>query len=103
MQLIAAPGELRRVSPLPGHSLPLLPFAPAPGPQKDYVQHHLEAHGAEVWGLLASGGYLYVCGDAKAMAKDVHRMLHAVIVQVGGGGSGQVGFDTSWAAVGGHN
>ncbi|KAF8065880.1 ATR2 [Scenedesmus sp. PABB004] len=55
------------------------------GPQKDYVQHHLAAAGAEVWGLLQQpGASVYVCGDASAMAKDVHRALIAVAQRHGG-------------------
>lgn len=45
---------------------------------KDYVQHHLVKNSAEVWELLQSG-HVYVCGDAKHMAKDVQRALVAVV------------------------
>ena len=46
------------------------------GKAKRYVQHDLAERGGEVWQWLSSKkGYMYVCGDAKHMAKDVHKAL----------------------------
>lgn len=45
------------------------------GPKKVYVQHRLEQHESRLWPLIESGGYVYVCGEAKNMAKDVHKVL----------------------------
>lgn len=45
------------------------------GATKVYVQHRLEKMSPEIWPLVRDGGYVYVCGEAKNMAKDVHRTL----------------------------
>ena len=37
--------------------------------EKRYVTHCLRETGAQVWQLLDQGAHLYVCGDAKMMAK----------------------------------
>jgi sulfite reductase (NADPH) flavoprotein alpha-component len=44
-------------------------------PEKAYVQHRLWEHRRDVVDWLDNGACLYVCGDAKAMAKDVRRTL----------------------------
>lgn len=53
---------------------------------KQYVQDRLRARGGEVFAWLEEGAHLYVCGDAKRMAKDVHRALVEVIGAAGGMG-----------------
>jgi sulfite reductase (NADPH) flavoprotein alpha-component len=44
-------------------------------PQKVYVQHRLWDRRRDVVDWLENGAYFYVCGDAKAMAKDVRASL----------------------------
>ncbi len=51
---------------------------------KVYVQDRMHENGAELWKWLQEGAYLYVCGDAKRMAKDVHETLIQIAVQHGG-------------------
>ncbi|GIL65902.1 hypothetical protein Vafri_19533 [Volvox africanus] len=47
---------------------------------KDYVQHHVERQAAMLWPLISEGGaHLYVCGDAKNMAKDVHKAFIGLV------------------------
>jgi NADPH-ferrihemoprotein reductase len=49
---------------------------PPGGPPRAHVQDIMATHAATLRDLLvARSGYLYVCGDAKNMARDVHRML----------------------------
>ncbi len=52
--------------------------------QKIYVQHRLKEAGKELFSWLQSGAYLYVCGDATAMAPDVHAALLEIVAQQGG-------------------
>jgi sulfite reductase (NADPH) flavoprotein alpha-component len=51
--------------------------------EKIYVQHRMLEHGAELFDWLQKGGYFYVCGDAKNMAKDVDAALHTIAEQHG--------------------
>jgi sulfite reductase (NADPH) flavoprotein alpha-component len=44
-------------------------------PDKVYVQDRLWGRRRDVVDWLDNGAFLYVCGDAKAMAKDVRRVL----------------------------
>ncbi|MBV9783058.1 MAG: flavodoxin domain-containing protein [Acidisphaera sp.] len=52
--------------------------------EKIYVQHRMWEARHELYAWLREGAYLYVCGDAKAMAKDVHAMLLAIIAEQSG-------------------
>jgi sulfite reductase (NADPH) flavoprotein alpha-component len=45
------------------------------GGEKFYVQDRMRQNGAELWAWLQDGAHVYVCGDAKRMAKDVERAM----------------------------
>jgi sulfite reductase (NADPH) flavoprotein alpha-component len=53
------------------------------GDQKFYVQDRMREVGRDLWAWLADGAYIYVCGDAKHMAKDVERALVDIVAQCG--------------------
>ena len=54
--------------------------------QKVYVQHKLRRRADEIWEWLQEGAHVYVCGDEKRMAKDVHAELCAIAESRGGDG-----------------
>jgi sulfite reductase (NADPH) flavoprotein alpha-component len=54
------------------------------GATKDYVQHRMREHAAELWRWLERGAYFYVCGDASRMARDVDAALKEVAMGEGG-------------------
>ncbi len=53
---------------------------------KTYVQQRMREHATEFFDWLSDGAhvYVYVCGDAERMAKDVAAALHDIIAKVGG-------------------
>jgi sulfite reductase (NADPH) flavoprotein alpha-component len=51
--------------------------------EKIYVQHKLKAQAEKIWQWLQAGAYLYVCGDANQMAKDVEQTLIEIIAEQG--------------------
>ncbi|QWG16156.1 sulfite reductase subunit alpha [Bradyrhizobium sediminis] len=53
------------------------------GDRRFYVQDRMRELGREVWTWLADGANLYICGDAKRMAKDVERALVDIVAQFG--------------------
>jgi sulfite reductase (NADPH) flavoprotein alpha-component len=51
--------------------------------EKIYVQHLMLAKRETMWNWLNEGAYLFVCGDASHMAKDVDKALHTIVEQEG--------------------
>jgi len=53
--------------------------------KKVYVQHLLQEKGAEIWKLIGTeNAHLYVCGDARNMARDVHDVIEKIVREEGG-------------------
>lgn len=50
---------------------------------KIYVQDRMIERGTRFWSWLEEGAHVYVCGDAKRMAKDVDDALHRIIREQG--------------------
>jgi sulfite reductase (NADPH) flavoprotein alpha-component len=51
--------------------------------EKIYVQDRKRDVGRDLWAWLAEGAYIYVCGDAQRMAKDVERAWVDVVAAHG--------------------
>ncbi len=51
--------------------------------RKIYVQDRMLEHAATFWAWLQQGASVYVCGDAKRMAKDVDQMLETIVAEEG--------------------
>lgn len=51
--------------------------------EKVYVQHRMLEHSKELFEWLQEGAVLYICGDEKHMAHDVHQTLLAIIQKEG--------------------
>ena len=54
--------------------------------EKIYVQHRMWDARRGLFGWLEEGAALYVCGDANAMAKDVHATLLRIVAEQSGRG-----------------
>lgn len=52
--------------------------------EKVYVQHRILENSREVYEWLQEGAHIYICGDEKHMAHDVHSALITVIQHEGG-------------------
>eukprot|EP00172_Hildenbrandia_rubra_P003832 Plantae.Rhodophyta-Hildenbrandia_rubra.ctg6662.p1 GENE.Plantae.Rhodophyta-Hildenbrandia_rubra.ctg6662~~Plantae.Rhodophyta-Hildenbrandia_rubra.ctg6662.p1 ORF type:complete len:649 (+),score=122.89 Plantae.Rhodophyta-Hildenbrandia_rubra.ctg6662:758-2704(+) len=53
--------------------------------EKVYVQDRMRGVGKMLWDLIdTDGAHVYVCGDARKMAPDVHQCLLDIIVEQGG-------------------
>ncbi|XP_041350268.1 NADPH--cytochrome P450 reductase-like [Gigantopelta aegis] len=52
-------------------------------PQKIYVQTLMKQNKQELWDLLENGGHVYVCGDARNMAREVHALLEEIVKEKG--------------------
>lgn len=52
--------------------------------EKVYVQHRMLAQSKELFAWLEEGASVYICGDEKNMAKDVHNTLLQIIETEGG-------------------
>jgi sulfite reductase (NADPH) flavoprotein alpha-component len=51
--------------------------------EKVYVQDRMRDVGRDLWAWLAEGAHVYVCGDAKRMAKDVEAALIEIVAAFG--------------------
>ncbi|MDB5692143.1 MAG: assimilatory sulfite reductase flavoprotein subunit [Alphaproteobacteria bacterium] len=54
--------------------------------EKVYVQHRMLEQAKDLYAWLEEGAHLYVCGDAIALAPDVHETLIRIVAEQAGGG-----------------
>ncbi|MBI2395688.1 MAG: flavodoxin domain-containing protein [Deltaproteobacteria bacterium] len=52
-------------------------------PQRVYVQDKMKAQARDLYAWIADGAVVYVCGDAKRMAPDVHGALAEILAEQG--------------------
>jgi sulfite reductase (NADPH) flavoprotein alpha-component len=69
-------------------------FSRDPGQPKAYVQHRMLEQAKDLYAWLEEGAHIYVCGDEKSMAKDVHETLIRIVSD-----QGRVDRDTAEAYV----
>jgi sulfite reductase (NADPH) flavoprotein alpha-component len=53
------------------------------GDTKLYVQHRIRENAADLWKWIDDGAYVFVCGDASRMARDVDEALCDIIAEHG--------------------
>ncbi|PPI87799.1 sulfite reductase subunit alpha [Candidatus Pantoea edessiphila] len=51
--------------------------------EKIYIQDKIRINGMDIWYWIKEGAYIYVCGNANNMAKDVEKVLLELIVNYG--------------------
>ncbi|MCB1083870.1 MAG: sulfite reductase [Simkania sp.] len=51
--------------------------------EKVYVQHLIQKHATDIWAWIQDGSHIYICGDARHMAKDVTATLHDIVAEKG--------------------
>ena len=51
--------------------------------QKVYVQHRMLEKSKEFYQWITEGAFIYVCGDEKRMAKDVHQAILDILQSEG--------------------
>lgn len=52
--------------------------------EKIYVQHKMLEQKKEFWKWMQQGAFIYICGDAEKMAKDVDATLQRIVHEEGG-------------------
>lgn len=52
--------------------------------ERVYVQHRMREQAPELYRWIEEGAFVYVCGDAKRMAPDVHHALSEILAGQGG-------------------